>query len=608
MRTLFYLCTLLFAGQLLVAQQTTSQVRAQKIQDILKEKMPFSIAELQARYAPGTFQKSNARALHKTNTVAEQKLSVLSNTAIDEGEAFIAINPNDSNHLVVSYMEFGGAAVALRFPVFYSFDGGLSWTESNFKADSVFAADFPTELIGGGGDPVFAFDNNGKLYFSWIYLGIDAPGDRASFVLNWAYSTDGGVNFQLEPDSAHFIGSGELTNLNTGGELSNNGNGIFDRQWMSVDNTGGPKDGRLYVSTLFIPNDSTKLSGIGTVVRIKEPGNANFNVNNLAISSIPNTQFGNVVVDNLGTAHLTYIDLQSNDIMYSQMASGNTSFSAPVAIAGTTNLFPRPTAPYHNRSNGALNLVADLSNNALHLCYSDFANGSVKSYYLHSTNQGSTWSAPRNLSTFTKGNITLMPVVAAANGRVSLSWYDIDSVSRKAVYHSIQSLDGGNQWLSSRPLAQDTTRFQGFLYNSWFGDYNNSVRTNCKTYSVWADGRDGQSAKMYLAITDNCKEIGLSELIPINANIALNSFFPNPAQAGTEMRLEIKLADSEEVSVTLINLKGQALAPLYQEKLRAGQHQLTLALPGNLPSGTYFLQVQTPEATVQKHLLITAGK
>lgn len=604
MRTLFYLFSILLVGQHLVAQNVPTTARAQKIQDVLKEKMPFSVDELQTRYQPGVFQKSNVQN-QKTNSVSEQKLSVLSNTAVDEGEAFIAMNPNDSNHLVVSFMEFGGATVALRFPVFYSYDGGLSWTQSNFKADSVFAADFPNEIIGGGGDPVFAFDNNGKLYFSWIYLGIDGPGDRASFVMNWAYSNDGGASFQLEPDSAHFIGSGELTGLNTGGSLSNRGNGIFDRQWMSVDNTGGPNDGRLYVSTLFVPNDSSKLSGIGTVVRIKEPNNANFDTDNLAISSIPNTQFGNVVVDNLGNAHVTYVDLIDNNIMYSKMAVGASAFSAPTPIASTTNLFPRPSAPYHNRSNGALNLVADLSTNALHVCYSDFANSSVKSYYLHSTNGGTSWSTPLNISSFTKGNITLMPVVAAANGRVSLSWYDIDSVSRKAVYHSIQSLDGGNHWLSSRPLAQDTTRFQGLIYNSWFGDYNNAVRTNCKTYSVWADGRDGQSAKMYLAITDNCQEIGITELIPINSQSHLSALFPNPAKAGSSLSLTLELKQQSQVEILLVDAKGSTTAPLYLESLPSGAQQLTLNLPKNLTNGVYFLLLKTESGTIQRRLIIT---
>lgn len=597
-------------GCMASAQNLDKQAR---VREILEEKMRLPYEQLVEMYYAQK-ASSNQGGEAATNSVSESqnkqsvteiRLSSLASTGIDEGESFIAINPNDSNHLIVSYMEFNqsGVGTVLKFPIYYTLNGGLSWTKSAFLTEDVFANDFPTEIIGGGGDPVFAFDNNGKIYFSWLYLGIDAPNDRASFVMNWASSTDGGATFSVEPDSAHFIGSGELVNLNQGGVVSNNGDGIFDRQWMDVDKSGGPNDGRLYVSTLFIPNDSTKLSGLGTIVRIKEANNALFDTANFSIATTVNTQFGNVAVDGNGTAHVAYTDILNNEVKYSRLVGSSTVFTAPTTIS-TGRLFPRP-GPYHTRSNGALNLVADPVDDNLYACYGDFGiRGGVRSYFLNSTDGGSTWSTPRDISNFTDSNIVLMPTVAAYNGNVSLSYFDIDSVSRtdrKGVHKTIQSVDKGATWLSPRTLSSDTTQF-GAVSARWFGDYNNAVRTPCRTYSVWSDGRSGNSTKIYLAITDNCQELDLMEISPIIANLSVSNVFPNPVKSN--FSITVSTLNKTPFSAQIIDIKGTTVHK-YKDILSAkGINTFNFDVPSALAKGIYLLELRTSNEHFVRKLVV----
>jgi hypothetical protein len=592
-----------------------SAQKQEMVKDILKEKMrlPYSkLVEMYEAKQKGEFplpQSAIDSRANKTSNISESKLSGSTNSDIDEGETFIAINPNDSNHLVASYMALdnSGTGVALTFPIYYSMDGGLSWTKSSFLTETVFNTDFPNELIGGGGDPVFAFDNAGKLYFSWIYLGIDIPGDRASFVMNWAYSNDGGATFLVEPDSAHFIGSGELIDLQTtGGNISNtNGDGIFDRQWMDVDRSGGPNDGRLYVSTLFVPSDSTDLSGAGTVVRIKEANNANFNVDNIPVSTDIQTQFGNVAVDNSGTAHVTYTSISDSTVRYSNMLGTNNNFNPPTTLTNVRTLFPQ-TAPYHSRSNGALNLVADPINDNLYACYSDFGTGrGVRSYLIKSTDGGNTWSNPEDISTFTDNQIVLMPVVAAYGNTLSLSYYNIDSVAsinNKGIYKTIQSVDGGSTWLNPRALSSDTTLFNTTIANRWFGDYNNSVRTNCHTYSIWGDGRSGNNTKVYVAITDNCQELSITELSPLSSVSKVGAIYPNPVKS--TFFLPIETADATEVQIKLYNLSGALVAHFGMEELKAGKNELALELKPDLTAGTYLLYIEVGKEHFTRKLLV----
>ncbi len=585
-----------------------------RVRDILEEKMRFPYEKLVEMYDAqklnssnnGTTQNANTTTSQNKQSVTELRLSALSSTDIDEGEAFIAINPNDSNHVIVSYMELNqsGMGTALKFPIYFSKDGGLSWTKSTFLTEDIFAADLPSEIIGGGGDPVFAFDNNGKIYFSWLYLGIDVPNDRASFIMNWAYSTDDGATFSVEPDSAHFIGSGELIDLNTGGVVSDKGDGIFDRQWMDVDRSGGVHDGRLYVSTLFIPSDSTKLSGQGTIIRIKEPNNALFDVANYAVAPDVNTQFGNVAVDGNGTAHVTYADILNMEVKYSKRSITDNAFTAPRTIS-SGRLFPRP-GPYHNRSNGALNLVADPIDDNLYACYSDFTpRGTVRSYFLHSSDGGTTWSTPRNISNFTDNNVVLMPTVAAYNGNVSLSYYDIDSISRfnkKGLHKTVQSLDKGTTWLTPKTLSSDTTQFGGSVSARWFGDYNNAVRTPCRTFSVWSDGRAGNSTKMYVSITDNCEEIGLTETSPLQSNLTVGNVFPNPAS--NHFSIDITCVNKTAITAQILDLKGAVVSSYPQEAKEKGAHTLQFNLNSGLPKGIYLLEVTSGNDSFTRKLII----
>ncbi|HHG85315.1 MAG TPA: hypothetical protein ENJ82_11270, partial [Bacteroidetes bacterium] len=169
----------------------------------------------------------------KANGLGEMKVS--SNTVTDEGEPFIMVNPNDSDNVVVSYMDLNNG---LRFPIYYTLDGGNSWNLSNFNTVDSMARFHPTWTIAGGGDPVFAYDSNGRLYFSWLYLS-QAPNSNNEdpMEMYWAWSDDKGQTWKMVNDTNdRLIGSGSL--IFGGIAIGSAGDGIFDRQWMAVDRSG----------------------------------------------------------------------------------------------------------------------------------------------------------------------------------------------------------------------------------------------------------------------------------------------------------------------------------------------------------------------------------
>ena len=129
----------------------------------------------------------------------------------DEGEAHIAINPTDSNEMVLGFMDLDNT---VAFRIYNSSDGGSTWQESTFQTDSIVSTAYPGHSIAGGGDILFAYDKNGKLYCSWIFLIVDNnssnPFDSALFAGFWASSLDNGNTFSFEPGINRHFGLGKI--------------------------------------------------------------------------------------------------------------------------------------------------------------------------------------------------------------------------------------------------------------------------------------------------------------------------------------------------------------------------------------------------------------
>lgn len=590
------LALLLFCSfsSLIFGQQNIESIKEEQIKELIREKTRVPLSELRnLRFRPD-LRQSRQSIKSKAQSTTEVRLSSSTSNLSDEGEGFLAINPNDSNHLIVSYMDFGDPNLALKFPIYYSMDGGATWQASSFDPFSIFTQDYPSSIVGGGGDPVFAFADDGTIYYSWIFLGVDTNSFQFDFTLNWASSVDNGATFQVSQGRKHFIGHGTLTPFGT---IGDDGDGIFDRQWFAVDNSGGANDGRLYNSCVFFPSDSTLLAGDGIVIRYKDAGVDSFAVANIPISPNAGVQFANVVVDGSGGVHVAYGDLVNEEIMYSSSTNGST-FSTPKVIAVGQDFAPGPVS-LHDRDNVASNMVVDLSDDHLYVVYTDFPLSGVEGYFLKSPDGGATWSSPLDISTIANGNQVLMPTVSAYNGKVSISWYDVDN-SDVSTQYTIQSLDKGATWGTPTVVSLSTTNF-ATAGTDWYGDYHTSVRTNCKTYTLWSDGRSG-SPKMYVGITKNCQGISIEELSPITDVVSVGKLFPNPAKS--YFTLEVSSKIKGEAQLNLLDLTGKKIAELSQSVIGEGENTITIELPSYISNDTYLVEILTPEGRYTRKLQV----
>ena len=125
-------------------------------------------------------------------------------------EPSIAIDPTDPDTIIIGWRQFDTIADSFRTSGYaYSHDGGQTWT-------------FPGVLEPGefSSDPVLDFDLDGNIYYNGLQPN-RGPGDWACYI----YKTfDGGLTW---PQEVYAFGG--------------------DKQWMSIDRTGGIGTGNLYM-------------------------------------------------------------------------------------------------------------------------------------------------------------------------------------------------------------------------------------------------------------------------------------------------------------------------------------------------------------------------
>lgn len=577
---------------LLLSGGFMAKAQDQRLQHILKEKMHQSNTNVPADQRTAAF---------KTMASGEYKITNSTNGIVEEAEGFIAINPADSNNMVLSFMEFSG--MGLQFPIYYTTNGGQSWTKSNFNSSATYKSDLGDSslIVAGGGDPVFAYDSDGKLYFSYIYLLMNQTSGLGYFVMYWATSLDKGVTWSFSTGNKRFVATGSL-NLFSGAITNDYGDGIFDRQWHAVDRSGGTFDGRLYATGLFIPNDSTQLNGNGLVIKWKDRNDDAFDTVQTQLSATGNAQFGNVVVDDNGHVHVTFADLVNDNIYHRSSQDGGVTFGTPHLIFDGNSMFGSPTFnPYvHGRENAAPNLMVG-ADNILHLVWSDFQAGTTRGYYARSTDGGINWSTPYNLNALFSNQNThnLMPVVGVnLAGNPSVSWFSMGS-NKKALFYNAQSVDKGVSFLPPTVVSGDTTIFTNFGQSNFFGDYSASVRTACKTFVLWSDGR-GIAPKMYVGTVDHCSSVGLPEFTPLGNGMQVMQLYPNPAR--NFVSVDLQSPKQYKAQIEWVNTLGQVCR---QETVEVSEGKQQVKLHLDLPAGTYLLRITDGDGgTISRKVLV----
>lgn len=536
---------------------------------------------------------------------------IVSGDPYAESEIHAAINPNDPSNIVVSAIRLNPSnpSETLLCPVYYTRDFGSTWRKSSFRT-------VPREagaVVLGGGDPVFAFDADSKLYFSWLNLYIYGP--QLLMAMYCVSSTDGGETWTRP--TADVIGKGSLTEQNAEG---------FDKQWLAVDRTNSPYRNHLYAA-LYNPSQTEMRISL----RKKHRDSIAFEQRSIRVSSpgFKFVQFTSIDIDQNGGVHITFFGTKDS-ITYSMYhtvsTDGGETFSPETKVSDIN--MPRFSA--NDRQGGipgidnqrvypSPHLVIDKSNlftrGYLYLTWA--ANGisqkdshGMDIYFIRSTDNGATWSTPFIVNDDPRGLVRdqFHPSIAVnGNGVVTVTWYDRrdDPNNMIAKYTMAQSFDGGRSFGSSTPIATQPMDFaRAGLLNGNFtiGEYTQVLMTNDYVIPFWADGRlNTGNLDVYAAFIPVSGTASVERIGTVAEGFQLFENYPNPFNPSTTIRYSIEKGG--HVRVVVRTLLGETVRTLVDEEQAPGVFSVSFN-GEDLVSGTYYYSLITDFGNVTRTMTL----
>lgn len=387
------------------------------------------------------FKGSPATGAASAATVAFANLKVNPDSTNEaQNEPFVAVNPNNSKHIVVganSWQAGNG-----RFDVFayVTFDGGKTWAASQpyiaRNASRLYAA-----------DPTVAFGADGKVYFGFVAL------NPAAGAVAVSTSLDGGLTWASQSWVTSFSGSADKPAIAASGS-------------------------KLYV---FYQNQSL-------LSTVSADGGATWSAASTIEAGGKNAA---PVVDRNGNVSVFYNTASA--IKMSRVGG------RAVTVAATTPLQGRPT---QYRASIYPSAGVDANGN-YYVAWADGRNAGRGNDILFSrSSNGSGWSAPATLNTDAGSADQLMPALSVGrDGSVTVAWLDNRNDSANVNYdvYMAHARDGVNFGANQRVTSVSSNpnndpRTQGTM----IGDYFAAASGDGVVYAVWTDTRNNNE-DIYLA-------------------------------------------------------------------------------------------------------------
>jgi len=492
----------------------------------------------------------------------------ISNGNLFDGEPYLAINPNDAEHMVVGWMGFVQFnAIAIRTRA--TFDAGQSWSET---VSIPHAQAFFTSA-----DPCLDFDDQGNVYLS--YVDYNAFLDSGAVYI--AKSIDGGLSWNSPVEVIDAYADGEQYPI--------------DRPWMSIDRSGGPQNGNIYITTMSPKAFGPVFPPYHPYVTISTDGGESFEPwqyldtagwlsGNIISQPMPSN-----VVSADGTFHAVYPSfvltqslLPKYFIASSTDGGGSFDYHEVHATSETLQDSLAKTG-YLLRANPA-------DDNHLAFFYLGVTHGDADIFMKESADAGVTWSDELRLNDDPIANNRMQDLVWAdfdIDGGLVVSWRDRRNASDStytvateiwATYRDSDSLDFSPNFR----IADQSVPHDSILTGSG-NDFMCIKLANDTLNAVWGDTRDGRLNIWFQRMSADGVITSIQEL---SSEVRPTfSIYPNPVA-------ELLTIESEGLSrVRVIDTLGREVLNQADFK-NARRVQLDVS---SLPQGEFYIEVSNEQ-------------
>lgn len=470
-------------------------------------------------------------------------------------EPSIAIDPLNPNRMVIGWRQFDDVNSNFRQAGYgYTTDGGLTWTFPGSINQGIFRS-----------DPVLGCDGEGTFYYNSLTVD-DADNYHCDVYKN--------VDGEFVWDEGTYAQGG-------------------DKQWMTIDKTGGIGDGNNY----SFWTSYYSICSPGSFTRSTDKGS---------------TYEDCVTVD--GSPYWGTLAVGPDGELYTVGKDWNEDI---IVVKSTTAMDAEQTVSWDNPSlvylDGTLMSGAEINPvGLLGQAYIDVDRsegpGRGNVYVLASVQRYST-TDPGDVmfSRSTDGGLTWSPAIrinddeqiydyqwfgtmsVAPNGRIDAVWLDTrDALSipvRSALYYSY-SLDQGETWSANEKLSESFDSRIGWPNQSKMGDYYHMISDNAGAHLAWANTLNGEQDVYYGRIILQYDGLGN---VTNNQDVLSLSCYPNPSHVKTTARYF--LPQNCNVNLAVFDLYGKEVKKLVDEEQSAGSHNLNFTTE-ELPEGYYFCRLQ----------------
>ncbi len=361
-------------------------------------------------------------------------------------ECPIAVDPTDGNKMTIAWRQFNDVSSNFRQAGWsYTTDGGVQWTFPGVLQNNTFRS-----------DPVTKSDEIGQFF----YLSLRSDGFSFFCDDMWG-STNSGQTWTMLS--------------------AKQGAGGGDKQWFTIDKTGGPGHGFQYQS-----DDGINCSGGGVEFQRSTDGGVTWQ----SPVVIPNSPiYGSLDVDTNGNVFVggegnTFYCVRSSN---AQFGNQTPVFDRVTAVnLGGDLLFGGGVNP--GGLAGMLFLAIDRSggptNNNIYMLASAEPSGRTTTdvMFVRSTDGGLTFSAPHRINDdgLTNKWHWFGTFSVAPNGRLDAVWYDTRNAANNTdsqLFYSY-STDAGVTWSPNVAVSNSFNPFEGYPNQNKIGDYITMVSDN----------------------------------------------------------------------------------------------------------------------------------
>jgi BNR/Asp-box repeat. len=356
-------------------------------------------------------------------------------------ECAISVDPTDGNKMTIAWRQFNDVTSNFRQGGWgYTTDAGLTWTFPGVLQNNVFRS-----------DPVTQADEIGNFF----YLSLRSDVNQSFFCDDLWGSTNGGQSWvERSPDQ---------------------GAGGGDKQWLTIDKTGGPGHGFQYQAddgincdnNFFVEFQRSTDGGVTWQSPIEIPQGPIYGT--LDVDSN-----GNVFVGGEGN---TFYCVRSSN---AQIGGQTPTFDQSTAVNLGGDLSFGGINP--GGLTGMLFLAIDRSggptNNNIYMLASVIPPGrsTTDVMFARSTDNGATFSSPVKVNDDPVnpdkwhwfGTFSVAP-----NGRLDAVWYDTRNAANNTdsqLFYSF-STDAGGTWSPNVAVSNSFNPFEGYPNQSKIGDY-----------------------------------------------------------------------------------------------------------------------------------------